>query len=240
LRRGIQRQAGSQTSTLASLMMLYQGQGKTDEAKQLAHVLLRRTVPPVSAMAASARNPLRYSTAENHVRTQALQVLQQTGELPALIQQLEEQRSRSPDAPRLYEQLIEYYNAANQREKVGELLEQAVARRPDAPVFRYRLAQHLERTGKGAEACDHYLELLRQKPEWLADNLYSIRQLFQRAERTLDLVEAIREIDVKTLEASILRSGHRWHLAARRGSYRPGAGSVGKIIRGVSLRIGGT
>ena len=46
-----ERQSTNQPPALASLMMLYQSQGKTDRAKQLAHILLRKTVSPMTTMA---------------------------------------------------------------------------------------------------------------------------------------------------------------------------------------------
>ncbi|MFV1963987.1 MAG: DUF1583 domain-containing protein [Pirellulaceae bacterium] len=195
----VQRRSGNKLSSMGSLMALYQGQGKADLAQQLAHTILRRTKTPLSGMATAGRNPFRYrsSNSESQMRTQALRLLQQTGALKDLIARLESQIERSPNSPRLYGELIEYYEAANERDKVGALLAQAVARRPDAVVLRYRLAKHLDSSGKQAEACDQYLEILKQKPQWIAEDLYAVRRVFERAKRSLDLIKAIENVNLK-------------------------------------------
>ena len=195
----VERTSSNQTSSLASLMMLYQGQGKTDQARQLAHMLLRRTKSPVSMAANSSRNPLRYRSSDDGLRTQALQLLNRSGELKSLIEQLETQLERSPDSPRLYEQLIEFYGVSGQREKVGEVLTNAVGLRPDSAILRMQLAKHLEQTGKQSEACDQYLEVLKLRPDWLTDDLYQVRRVFETAQRKLDLVKAISQINLKSI-----------------------------------------
>ena len=194
-----ERQSSNQPPALASLMMLYQSQGKADKAKQLAHMLLRKTVSPMTTMANATRNPNRYRNSEDSSRTQALAVLQQTGELKTLVAQLEAQLERSPESPKLYEQLIEFYGITGQKEKVGPLLEKAIAVRPEAHALRLQLAKHLEQTNKPKEACDQYLELMKRKPDWVTDDLYSIRRLFQQAERTNELVAAIRAMNFKSI-----------------------------------------
>lgn len=195
----VERRSGNSLPAMASLMALYQSQGKADLAQQLAHTILRRSTPPLSGMSGAGRNPFRSSSSssEAQVRTQSLRLLHQTGTLKDLIARLESQIEKSPNSPRLYEQLIEYYEAANEREKVGELLVKAVASRPDAVVLRYQLAKQLEATGKHAEACDQYLELLKQKPQWISEDLYQVRRVFDRANRSLDLVKAIENINIK-------------------------------------------
>ncbi len=193
----VHRRAGNQTSSLASLMSLYQGQGKTELAQQIAHTILRRTSPPMSSQA-TGMNPMRYRTSDSGTRTQALSVLSQTGALPALIERLETQLAKSPESPRLYDQLIELYQASNNRDKMQELLEKAVAARPKAVALRFQLAQQLDRTGKATEACDHYLEILKQRPDWIADDLYNIRRTFERCQRSLELVKAFETMNLKS------------------------------------------
>ena len=195
----VERRSGNSLPAMASLMALYQSQGQAELAQQLAHTILRRTTPPLSGMSGSGRNPFRYASnnSEAQMRTQSLRLLQQSGALKDLIARVEGQIEKSPNSPRLYEQLIEYYEAANEREKVGVLLTQAVASRPDAVVLRYQLAKHLEATGKHAESCDHYLEILKQKPQWISEELYQVRRVFDRSNRSLDLIRAIENINLK-------------------------------------------
>ncbi len=196
----VQRRAGSSLTSMGTLMALHQGQGKVELAQQMAHTILRRTKSPLSAMAGSNRNPLRYSSnrSETQLRTQALRLLQQTGVLKDLIARLEDQIQRSPNSPRLYEQLIEYYEATGDRDKVGELLAQAVAARPDSVAFRFQYAKNLESSGKHAEACDQYLEIMKQKPQWITDDMYSVRRVFERAKRSVDLIKTIEKMNVKS------------------------------------------
>ncbi len=194
-----ERQSSNQPTALASLMMLYQSQGKTDRAKQLAHILLRKTVSPMTTMANATRNPTRYRTADDGTRTQALTVLQQTGELKTLITQLESQLERSPGSSRLFEQLIEFYGVAGQKDKVGPMLEKAIAARSDAFALRLQLAKHWQQSGKMSEACDQYLELMKLKPDWVFEDFYQIRNLFQSANRSADVIAALKTINLKNI-----------------------------------------
>ncbi len=194
-----ERQSSNQPTALASLMMLYQSQGKTDRAKQLAHILLRKTVSPMTTMANATRNPTRYRTADDGTRTKALTVLQQTGELKTLITQLESQLERSPGSSRLFEQLIEFYGVAGQKDKVGPMLEKAIAARPDAFALRLQLAKHWQQSGKMSEACDQYLELMKLKPDWVFEDFYQIRNLFQSANRSADVIAALKTINLKNI-----------------------------------------
>jgi tetratricopeptide (TPR) repeat protein len=194
-----ERQSSNQPPALASLMMLYQSQGKADRAKQLAHMLLRKTVSPMTTMANATRNPNRYRTNSDSSRTQALTVLQQTGELKTLIGQLESQLERAPESSKLYGQLIEFYGITGQQVKVGPLLEKAIASRPEAVALRLQLAKHWQQTGKTSEACDQYLFLMKQKPDWIFDDFYQIRNLFQAAKRNDDVVAALKTMNLKNI-----------------------------------------
>ena len=195
----VQRRSGNQTSSLATLMAMYQGQGKVDLAQQIAHTILRRTTSPISAMSSGARTSMRVRTQEDGTRTQALQLLQQTGALKEMTERLEKQLEESPNSPRLYEQLIEFYQAANTRDKVQALLEKAIAQRPEAVALRVQLAKQLEQNGKLKEACDQYLEVLKQKPAMLSEDFYQIRNTFNRAQRSRDLVKALEKINLQSM-----------------------------------------
>ncbi len=194
-----ERQSSNQPSSLASLMMLYQSQGNTDRAKQMAHILLRKTVSPMTTMANATRNPIRYRTADDGTRTQALGVLQQTGELKTLITQLESQLERSPGSSKLYEQLIEFYGISGDKEKVGPMLERAIAAQPNAFALRLQLAKHWQQTGKTSEACDQYLALMKLKPDWVFEDFYQIRNLFQSAKRNADIVAVLKTMNLKNI-----------------------------------------
>ncbi|MCC7336239.1 MAG: DUF1583 domain-containing protein [Pirellulaceae bacterium] len=192
-----ERTATNQTSSLASLMMLYQGQGKVEQATQLAHILLRKTTSPININIRSGRNPSRYRTQDSGFRTQALQLLQRSGALQSLIAQLESQLERSPDSIPAMQQLIEFYEATNQKEDVLRIVQQGLKIRPDSPMLRLQLAKQLEQSGKANEACDQYLELLKIKPDWVTDELYQIDRVFTQAKRKADLVNGLSQINLK-------------------------------------------
>ena len=192
-----ERTATNQTSSLASLMMLYQGQGKVEQANQLAHILLRKTTSPININMRSGRNPTRYQTQDSGLRTQALQLLHRSGGLKGLITQLESQLERSPDSISAMQQLIEFYGATNQKEDVLRVVQQGLQVRPDSPMLRLQLAKHLEQSGKANEACDQYLELLKIRPDWVTDELYQIDRVFTQAKRKADLVNGLSQINLK-------------------------------------------
>ncbi|MEM9643633.1 MAG: DUF1583 domain-containing protein, partial [Planctomycetota bacterium] len=195
----VERTSSNQSSSLASLMMLYQGQGKTDQANQLARKLLRRTKSPMSINARSSRNPLRYRTSESSYRTQALQQLQRSGILKSMIEQLKEQYARAPESASSIERLIEFYGVTGQNDEAGALLEESIKRIPGSPILRLQFAKHLEKAGKNTEACDQYLTLLKIQPDWVTSDLYQVQRVFQRSERQADLVKGISSINLKSI-----------------------------------------
>ena len=195
----LQRRSGNQISSMASLMSLYQGQGKTDLAEQVANRILQRTKSPLVGASNATRNPMRYSrSGDSASRTQALRVLQQTGALKKIIARVESQLERDPDSTRFYGQLIEFYEIANDRDRVKTLLDKAVEARPDAMIFRYKLAKLYESTGKPSEACDQYLAILKQNPRWITDDFYEVRNVFERSKRSMDLLKTIENMDLKS------------------------------------------
>ncbi len=192
-----ERTATNQTSSLASLMLLYQGQGKTEQAIQLAHMLLRKTQSPISITQRSGRNPARYRTQDSTLRTQALQILHQTGSLKTLIGQLENQLERSPGSILPLQQLIEFYGVTGQKSESLKKIQQALQVHPDSPIVRLQLAKELELSGKASEACDQYLELLRIQPGWVTDELSQVDRLFVRTNRKAELVKALSQLNMK-------------------------------------------
>ncbi|MBL8848662.1 MAG: DUF1583 domain-containing protein, partial [Planctomycetaceae bacterium] len=189
------RRAGNQASSLLLLMTQYQGQGNTALAQQIAFRILQRT-QAVSQV--QSRNPMqRGQTQDSQARDQALRVLAQTGALQPLIEQVEERVRQSPDSPRLYEQLIDYHTAIGNRDRVQELLEQAVAQRPNALVLEFRLAKYLQENGKYDDACTHYLKLIKARPEWFQNEFYEMHNVFQQAQREKELAALVSEMDLR-------------------------------------------
>ncbi|MFV0443709.1 MAG: tetratricopeptide repeat protein, partial [Planctomycetaceae bacterium] len=195
----IQRQSGQQASSLTLLMVQYLSQGQVELAQQIAHRILRTTQSPLIGQGNMAYNPNRYSRSNNSGRDQALRILQQSGGLQPMIDRLEAQIEKSPESLRLYQQLIELYQTTNNREKLATTLSTAVAVRPDDVSLQYLLAKHCEQTGQPKEACDAYLRILKLKPRWITDDLYSIRRVFDQAQRTADLAKAFAAMDIKQI-----------------------------------------
>jgi tetratricopeptide (TPR) repeat protein len=196
-----ERSSSRQISSLASLMVLYQGQGKTDQANQLARTVLRRTNSPFSVSNRSSRSPFRYgrSSDDNH-RTAALQLLQRTGALKETIEQLEASLQRNPESLRVVEQLIEFTGVANPRsEAVVKYMQKAIELRPEAPIFQLHLAQHYMQSGKHSDACDLYLSLMKTQPSWLLDDLHQIDQVFRQAKRKPELYQAMESVNLRSI-----------------------------------------
>ncbi len=197
LRRS-ERQVGNQPEALVSLMLLYQGQGRTEQASQLARMLLQRTKSPVSLTTpVVSRNQFRSSGDSN--RTQAIQLLRQTGELKTLIEKLEAQRERNPDNSRIVEQLIEYYGSSAQRDKVIPLLQEAVRQHPDSVGLHLQLAREYQQASKLKEACDHYLVVMERSPNAIFSDFYEIRSLFRSANRNSDIMKVLQKVDLKSI-----------------------------------------
>ncbi|MCA9047323.1 MAG: tetratricopeptide repeat protein, partial [Planctomycetaceae bacterium] len=192
-----ERTATNQTSSLASLMMLYQGQGKTDQANQLAHMLLRKTTSPMTILSRSGRNPSRYRTRDSSLRTRAIKVLNRTGGLKLLIEQLEAQLERSPGSVMPLQQLIEFYGVTGQSDEATKKLQEGLEAYPKSPALRLQMAQTLEQSGKASEACDQYMELLKIQPNWLMDDFYQIERVFRQAKRGVDLANTLSQIDLR-------------------------------------------
>lgn len=189
-----ERTIGNDPQALASMMRMYQSQGKADQAKQAARLLLRRTTVP-------SLGNVRTSNASRDaaVRSQAIKVLQQAGELEQMIEDLEERIERSPNSPRFYQELAELFNATGDRSKVLPLLEKAVSAQPKAVDLRMQLAQTLESTNKRSEACDQYLIILKEQPQTLMRELSRIRSAFQSANRLDDLANVLVDVDSRQI-----------------------------------------
>ena len=194
-----QRRGGQKIPAMVSLMGLYQSQGKTDLAAQVAHRVLQRTRSPVSQAAAVNRNR-RYSYRSNSdesYRKSAVSTLQQTGNLAPVVERLEKMQQRSPDSPSIYEQLIELYLHTNNAEKLIPILETAVQARPTSAYFREQLAKQYSAKGQNEKACEQYAAAIRANPTMLSSDYYEISRFFKAANRTNDLLKLFQEINIR-------------------------------------------
>lgn len=195
----VQRQAGSNLNSMATLMSMHQAQGKSDLAVPIARQILRRSRPS-GANSTSSRRVV--SGNDDGNRRAALQVLSASGKLKELIQSTEEQLVRSPQSSQLHQALTEYYQAAGDNAKVLELQRKIVEARPDDATLRYRFAQQLQGSQKFTEACDEYLAALKLQPQLLANDYYEVTRAFQSAKRLPDLTKFLEGIDLRRLGQS--------------------------------------
>ncbi|MDP1562958.1 MAG: DUF1583 domain-containing protein, partial [Pirellulaceae bacterium] len=195
-----QRAASNQLSSMSSLMTLYQGQRKHEEAQQLAHMILRRSTSPVVLSSRTAVNPrMRGRSSDDQYRSQAVQLLNQTGGLQRLIETLEAQLERSPDSLVATQQLIEFHELIGKNNVVLELLKKAAQARPDNHVVRYRLAAALAAASRHDEACDEHLAVLKLQPSWMLENLSEVRQTFSKAKREPELFAELDGVSLRNI-----------------------------------------
>jgi predicted Zn-dependent protease len=189
-----ERTSGNQLNALITLMTLYQGQGKTKEASQLAHQILRRTTP---SSGNTGGRRIRNINQNDDYRQQALQFLAQTGQLSEMITRLEKARSGSEWTPRMSSQLAELYTSSGKRDKALELFAELVKKHPEDAAAHFQYGQQLEQAGKAAEACDEYIFVLKQRPELMSDDFYRYAQIFQQANKSRALAEAMETMNLK-------------------------------------------
>ncbi len=193
-----EKSAGRQVDSQVTLMNLYSGQGKSEQALQVANTVLRKTTSQYSLAASrSNRNPARYSSSDSQSRNAAIQYLSQSGSLKTTLATLKEQFERTPDSVRILEQLIEFSIATNQQEDASKYLERAVELRPDGTIYRWQLAVNLMRRNKASEACDQYLAILKTNPSWISDSFYEVDRAFQQAKRRKELLETMATVDIR-------------------------------------------
>ena len=197
----LERTSARQSGNQVNLMSLYQSQGKTEIANQIALAILRRSASPYAATQNSSRtlNPRSFQrgSSNSFERNAALAQLASSGALKKMIESLKEKLAKSPDSIYTLEQLIEYSAAANQKEQADEYLTKAIALRPDSHILRWNLANNLMDRNKYNEACDQYLILFDAQPNWIAENFYEVSRAFSQAKRQKELMAKCQTIDLK-------------------------------------------
>lgn len=192
----VQRQAGSNLNSMATLMSMHQSQGHGELAVQIARQILRRSRPSQSTASSRRYNP---GGGDDGNRQAALQVLSASGKLKELIQATEEQLVRSPQSAQLHQALAEYYQATGDNSKVIDLQRKIVEARPDDAQLRYRFAQQLQGLQKHTEACDEFLAALKLQPRLFSNDYYEVTQAFRQAKRLPDLTKFLEGIDLRRL-----------------------------------------
>lgn len=88
------------------------------------------------------------------------------------------------------------YTVSGQNEKLQALMGQA-GDTTESTTALENSAKQLVTAGKFKEACDIYLKVLRRKPQLFATQYYEIRQPFQQARRSGELVDLIMEVGIR-------------------------------------------
>jgi tetratricopeptide (TPR) repeat protein len=187
-----QRQAGNRTNALVQLMQQYQGTNQGDLAVQLALQILRKGPSTSNA-------PYRGYDEGDGARRQAMQILNRSGKLKELIERGEAQMKVSPKSQQLLQTLLDYYEAAGEKEKQKSVVQKMAEIRPDDAKLRFQVANQLSRLGEHVAAVEHYKVALRKEPSLFSSRYWEIQRSFQEAQKGDDLTALFEELDLRTL-----------------------------------------
>lgn len=191
------RRAGGKAAALVGLMMQYQRQNKTETAVQVALQILR------SSTGVRNQNPNVYNAnSPDAARTSAIQVLARSGKLQELIDRVEEQIKKAPNAIQLHQSLADYYSASGKRDKAREEFTKIAELRPDDAGLRYQIAKQLAEEGQHAAAVPHYKAAIALQPSVLARDSWEVANCFRQAKKADDLIAILNEIDIRALGQS--------------------------------------
>ncbi len=188
------RRAGNKATALVGMMLQYQSQGKLDVAVQVAMQILHSTTATrqMNINVASAEDP-------DASRSSAIAVLARSGRLPQLIDKVQEQLKKTPNAIQLHQALADYYKAAGQRDQARAELARMIELRPEDNNLRLQVAQQLVQDGQAAAALDHYRIIVKRDPALVAPRFTEILRAFQQARKLDELIGLLEEIDLRQL-----------------------------------------
>jgi tetratricopeptide (TPR) repeat protein len=185
----VRRRAGQQSMSLFALMQHYQSLGKTDQAVEIAHLLLRKPQRPSVGPGRDQQ--------EDAFRQAAVQVLAQSGRLKEMIARAEVQHRALPRSTAALQTLITYYQAENQNEKVRALLEQMAAIRPDDVDVQLHVGQQLIQIGAASAALDCFARAVRKDPGVLARHYGNLVAAYTGAEKLDELIALYETVDLR-------------------------------------------
>lgn len=184
-----QRQAGSKTATLVRLMVQYQNQNQGELAVQIARQILRRGAP--------APSPYRGSDDGSTARNQAIGVLARSGQLREMIDRAEAQLKASPRSIQIQQALINYYQAAGEKQKLKDAVQRLAQLKPEDGALQFQVAQQLQQMGDRNAALEAYKRAIKVDPTQFANRYYEIQNLFAQANRFEELGQLLDEIDFR-------------------------------------------
>ena len=124
-------------------------------------------------------------------RLQAIKALGRLGRLQPLIDRYETMLAASPDSMALLEILAEFHEAAEQWELLNAKRDRIAVLSNRVPPGLKKQAAALETAGKTSEACDLYLQFLKEDPLAFEQEIETIYQAFERANRRADFLDAV-------------------------------------------------
>lgn len=134
-------------------------------------------------------------------RRKALDTLKSAGELSKMVEGLEAEFSKSPKVFKKYEQLTEIYHYLNQPEKMDELYQKTMEACPESAKCHGYLAKALLLNGQTARASSLYVQLVRDQPDVLSDQVLLLVNCFAAQKRLPELVEYLRAFDLRKLNS---------------------------------------
>lgn len=180
VRARVRRSAQNETETLRALLQQHIDAGESSTAAQVAHQIVRISVP-----------------GRGDARAEAMKVLAQTNQLVALIQITKGHLKRAPDSVELHEQLAELYAFNGQSEEAQALTERIVSLQPDNLDSLMELARQHEQQGRLNHACDRYTQVLNRDPSRFSQDYFRLIRAFERVERLNDLVDLLIDADLR-------------------------------------------
>lgn len=185
-----QRQAGNKTATLVRLMNQYQGQNQIDLAVQIARQILRK--------GPSNFNP-RGGDETDGARSQAISVLARSGQLKDMIERAEAQLKASPKSIQIHQTLAGYYQAANDKKKLKEIVLKTAELKPQDGKLRWQAAQQLQQAGDRDAAIAQYKIGIKLEPSLFSNRYWEVQQLFASANKLDELAQVFDEIDLRKI-----------------------------------------
>ena len=188
------RRAGGKAAALVGLMLQYQRQDKNDVAVQVALQILRST------SGVRVTNPNVYNPDDpDAARDAAIQVLARSGRIKSMIERVNEQLSRTPNAVQLHQALSDYYKADGQRDQARAELKKITELRPDDAALRLQIATQLVRDGQAVDAIPHYKAAVKKEPSLLARSFNAVENAFRQANKMDEMVALVESIDIRSL-----------------------------------------
>lgn len=194
----IRREMGNRNEALPFLLAEFKEQGDDDRAAEIAFMILRRTTYRSGLITTNrwSNSPLVY------YREEAIQILNQHGQLDAEIARLEDQVARQSRNLRPYNVLAEYYDVLERDEDVIRVLSSARETLPFNPDLMETLAYRYASADQDQLAYELYLELLESHPEAVLSRIDQIANTARKIDAVSDFAQRLIEIDFRSYRSA--------------------------------------